>query len=137
MKIRRFNENEDPTNKIFDLLDSPDISNRELGFKLISTQEIKSKKLTELIGKTFNSVYMNNGKDEIYFCSNEKNYIFYHEQDCCESVCVEDIDGDLEDLANTPIINAEEITKIDINNDDSSILYNAKQYAKESKYSYA
>lgn len=34
----------------------------------------------------------------------------YHEQDCCESVVVEDIDGDLEVLVGAPLLVAEEIS---------------------------
>lgn len=36
---------------------------------------------------------------------------FLHWQDCCESVTIEDVVGDLSDLVGSPIILAEEVTK--------------------------
>jgi hypothetical protein len=35
---------------------------------------------------------------------------FYHDKDCCESVDIEDVAGDLTDLENSPITLAEERT---------------------------
>lgn len=67
----------------------------------------------ELLGKTFKEV-INDDDREICFISNEgDNYKFYHEQDCCESVYVDDICGDLTDLVGSPILEAESVTKQD------------------------
>lgn len=67
--------------------------------------------IPELIGKTFNSVYTNKSEDEFYFVDSSNpnaGYYFYHSQDCCESVSIEDICGDLDDLVGEPLLVAEE-----------------------------
>jgi hypothetical protein len=38
-------------------------------------------------------------------------YVLTHSQDCCESVVIEDITGDLADLIDSPLTLAEEVTK--------------------------
>lgn len=63
---------------------------------------------SELIGKTIVSVTVSQDKDTITFITdNGDEYIQYHEQDCCESVYVEDITGELEDLIGSPVLLAE------------------------------
>lgn len=48
------------------------------------------------------------GSDEIKFYeSGHERFRMYHSQDCCESVSVEDICGDICDLIGSPIIEAE------------------------------
>ena len=54
------------------------------------------------------------GEDRIEFETNDgKTYALYHLQDCCETVVVESIVGDLTDLLGIPILLAEEATSAD------------------------
>lgn len=76
--------------------------------------------IPELIGKTFHAVKTSIGKLDDYtdygrmfnnqtleFHSKDCKIIFGHIQDCCELVTIKQIDGDLEDLKNSPILQAE------------------------------
>lgn len=67
---------------------------------------------SDLIGKTLVEVKgAETYSDEIVFVTEDgETYKQYHSQDCCESVSVEDIDGDLSDLLGSPITLAEEST---------------------------
>ena len=63
-----------------------------------------------LKGKTLSSISGSVGDGEIVFVTTDgETYRMYHEQDCCESVCVEDIAGDLQDLVGSEILIAEEV----------------------------
>jgi len=49
--------------------------------------------------------------DELLLYLTDTNYVrFYHSQDCCEHVYIEDICGDLNDLVGSPITEAEEVS---------------------------
>lgn len=77
---------------------------------LAITTENEMAELKDLIGKTLTKVEQV-GEDVIVFITSEgKRYWLYHSQDCCESVTVEDIVGDLADLVGEPILVAEEAT---------------------------
>jgi hypothetical protein len=64
-----------------------------------------------LMGKTITNIEVAENKEEMIFtCSDGKVYQMYHEQDCCESVSIEEIIGDINDLIGSPITMAEEST---------------------------
>lgn len=74
--------------------------------------------LKDLVGKTMISVD-NIDNEEIVFITTDRDvYKLYHDQNCCESVQVEDICGDLNDLVGEPILVAEESTSNENPKDD-------------------
>jgi hypothetical protein len=73
------------------------------------------KDVSELEGKTLTKIEgMEKGSDEIMFYTDDgKRYLMYHDQDCCESVTVDDVCGRVEDLMGSPIIRATEDSNSD------------------------
>jgi len=45
----------------------------------------------------------------VFTLQNGKSYVMYHSQDCCESVEVEDVIGDIDDLIGSPLLEAESV----------------------------
>lgn len=66
-------------------------------------------KLQDMLGKTMDSVEVQN-EALIFTASDGKRYGLHHEQDCCETVAIESIVGDLTDLIGAPLLLAEEST---------------------------
>lgn len=65
--------------------------------------------LDSMVGKTFSKVEYDESEEQIKFHLPDGTYfLMYHYQDCCESVVVDDINGDLHDLVGTPILVADE-----------------------------
>lgn len=61
----------------------------------------------DLIGKNIFNIFR--GPDElIFYCSDGDAFKMHHDQDCCETVEIEDISGELEWLIGSPILVAEE-----------------------------
>ena len=73
---------------------------------------MKQPTITNLIGKTMTAV-ATDGDAALIFTCEEGEFIFNHHQDCCESVFIESITGDLRDLVGYPILVAEEGTSGD------------------------
>ena len=64
----------------------------------------------DLLGKILVDILVK--EDAVYFRTLDGFVIrFFHEQDCCESVWVEDIEGDINDLLHSRLLTAEELVK--------------------------
>lgn len=71
-------------------------------------------KFETLKGQTLKSIDLSREQDRIEFETDSgKRYVLYHSQDCCETVTVEDVCGDLNDLIGTPLLLAEEVESDD------------------------
>jgi hypothetical protein len=76
--------------------------------------------IKDLLGKTLVSIdktsswgdYSWNDKSDIltFITLEGEKYQMYHKQSCCENVGIEDIEGELNDLLNSPILQTEEST---------------------------
>ena len=67
--------------------------------------------IADMVGKVFTSV-KNVGGDELVFENDQERFVFFHSQDCCEHVRIEDIVGDLSDLEGVELLKAEETNNI-------------------------
>jgi len=80
--------------------------------------------ITELIGKYITKIDVNRDGGSYDFIdfhiSDGSIYRQYHEQDCCECVTIEDIDGDMNDLIGYKLIVAEESSSNDPNASESA-----------------
>ena len=63
-------------------------------------------KICDLIGKVLKDIEVDYNYI-IFKTTDDKKYRMYHRQDCCESVTIDDICGDWQDLIGLPIIIAE------------------------------
>ena len=69
-----------------------------------------SAKMEDMVGKIFTRVTGGVGDREMVFENATERFVFFHAQDCCESVDINDIVGDLEDLVGEPLLLAEEVS---------------------------
>ena len=66
--------------------------------------------LKEMKGQIFTEVKVIDNEELIFTSENGEVFCFYHEQDCCESVYIEDVCGDLNDLVDSPLLVCDEST---------------------------
>ena len=64
--------------------------------------------ITQLLGKTLIDVRRFDDEAIHFITKDLEEFKMYHAQDCCESVSIESIVGDLSDLIGSPIVRAEE-----------------------------
>lgn len=71
-------------------------------------------KFDDLLGKIIVEINGAEAESEeiVFLCDDGTRYMMYHEQDCCESVLVNDVSGDIKRLLNSPITMAEETSKV-------------------------
>lgn len=68
----------------------------------------------EITGKTFEQIVGGKNDDVLIFkFTDGSEYKMEHHQDCCESVSIEDIDGDLQDMVGETVLLAEETDNSD------------------------
>ena len=66
--------------------------------------------MVRMLGQTFVEVSGSVGSGEMTFVTaSGQEFMFSHQQDCCEHVVINDITGDLEDLVGEPLLMAEEV----------------------------
>lgn len=75
----------------------------------------KSAVISDLFGKTLTEITLPNEDEKqeyiLFECTDGSAYMMYHEQDCCESVTIEDICGDLDCLIGNPLTKAEVVSE--------------------------
>ena len=67
-----------------------------------------SANIADMVGKVFTSVTETG--DTMVFENATDRYVFFHWQDCCESVGINDVVGDLSDLVGEPLLIADEVS---------------------------
>jgi hypothetical protein len=84
-----------------------------------------------LVGKTLKAIYVPDSNDRVTFATEDgEEYVMNHDQDCCESVYVESIVGELNDLIGSPIVQAEESASSD---DPVDVKRDSDSYVEDSQ----
>ena len=95
-------------------------------------------KIEDMRGKVFTRVTGSVGGDQLVFETATERFVFFHYQDCCESVDINDIVGDLEDLVGEPLLVAEEVsgeTPVDFEEEDhESVTWTFYKFATRKGY---
>ncbi len=82
----------------------------------------QEKDISDLIGKIISNI-ISSDSEILFTMQDGSKYKMYHEQSCCESVYVDDIEGEWKDLIGSPILQAEEPSSEDIPGKDDPESY--------------
>ena len=68
-----------------------------------------------MLGSTMQEIHgLKEGSEQVEFVSVEgSNFTFHHSQDCCETVEIVQVDGDMSDLIGSPLLVAEQVDSND------------------------
>lgn len=75
---------------------------------MMDTAGAEIKGIECLLGKMCRSVAQVGSDELVFTLVDGQTLTLFHEQDCCESVYIESVDGDLNDLVMSPLTQAEE-----------------------------
>ena len=92
---------------------------------------------SELLGKIIIKIERVLDRDEeviLIHLSNGAIYKQFHEHDCCESVTIDDINGDLNDLVGYPLLQAEESSSDASNSNTDSATWTFYKMATRKGY---
>lgn len=64
----------------------------------------------DMTGLIMTSVERYNDDVIRFLCEDGRKFVLYHEQDCCESVVLDDVCGDLSDLVGVPLLLSEAVS---------------------------
>lgn len=68
-------------------------------------------KVEDMVGLTMKEVTINRNTDEMLFVTTDgREFKLYHQSDCCESVTIDDVNGDPADLVGLPLSMSEQVS---------------------------
>ena len=66
--------------------------------------------ITQMLGLTLSEIKQREDYEVFFHTTCGRVFQMFHKQDCCESVSLDDVEGDYEDLIGTPLMVAEEVS---------------------------
>lgn len=80
----------------------------------------------DLVGQVCSDVKNLGGDELVFTLLSGERYRLYHQQDCCETVRINDVIGELSDLIGSPVLMAEEVS-----NGDAPVDVEKSEYGDE------